>query len=184
LAITWTLDLNPLPSEIVHVSPVGKDLSVVMGTIGHVGLTTPAFAETYYAFYRWAAILTIPLGMLLSFFDRLPRRLTGAPGVVCWALAALCFPLGLHSGCRTMTRPLLYGAVLYGFAKRGRRTATNGRVAGGEMRTPGGHFGGCGSRHNAGCPASVRQAVGVRAEDAASGPPLGPIGKRVPWPAG
>jgi len=130
LALTWTLDLNPLPSEVVRVRPVGKDLSVVMGTFGNVGLTTPAFAELYYAFYRWGAILMIPLGALLSFFDRLPQRLAGAPGVACWALAALCFPLGLHSGDRTMTRPLLYGVVLYGLSVRGGKRRGRRAMAG------------------------------------------------------
>jgi hypothetical protein len=116
LALRWMLNLNPLPSEVVPAGPVGKDLSVVMGTVGSVGITTPAFAEFYYAFYRWGAILTIPLGALLSFFDRLPQRKAGALGVTCWALAALCFPIGLHGGGRTMTRPLLYGAILYGLS--------------------------------------------------------------------
>jgi hypothetical protein len=116
LALVWVLNLGPLPSEVVPFRPVGRDLTVVMGTVGSVGLTTPAFGELYYSFYRWGAILMIPFGGLLAFFDRLPQRLTGVVGVSCWMLAAMCFPFGLHGGGRTMTRPLLYGVVWYGLS--------------------------------------------------------------------
>lgn len=112
LLVDWLINLNPLPSELVPVPPVGRDLAEVMGTWGQVGLTTPAFAEIYYVFGRWGAIVVLLLGVVIAFFERLPRKLPGGEGLAIWAVAFLSFPLGLHSGCRAMTRPLVYGLIL------------------------------------------------------------------------
>lgn len=113
LVSRWLLSLNPVPSEVLKPPSIGPDLAVVMGTVGSVGLPTPAFGELYYVFGRWGALIMVPFGGLLAFFGRLPERSNTGLGLLCWSLAAMCFALGLHSGGRAMTRPLLYGVLLH-----------------------------------------------------------------------
>ncbi|KAB2888858.1 MAG: hypothetical protein F9K32_14935 [Desulfobulbaceae bacterium] len=106
-------NLQPFPSEIVPVKSIGRDLSEVMGTWGQFRITTPAMAELYYVFGMPGALLFILLGRMFLFFD---KRFFIQPDVsttVCLLLCFVSLPVGLHSGMRAMTRPLLYALVIY-----------------------------------------------------------------------
>ncbi|MBK6741980.1 MAG: hypothetical protein IPG66_03005 [Hydrogenophilales bacterium] len=109
-AFFW--NLNPLPSEIVPILPLGRGLSDVMETDGYVGLTTPAFAEAFYVFGLMGVVVVALIGAILGWFDRLtvvnPSVLTS----ITITLVFMSLAVGLHSSMRAMTRPMLYAAVL------------------------------------------------------------------------
>lgn len=105
-------NLNPLPSEIAPPFPLGRGLSEVMGTVGHVGLTTPAFAETYYVFGLLGIGVVALLGATLGWFERLTVIKPGVVSSIAVTLVFMSLAVGLHSSMRAMTRPMVYAAFL------------------------------------------------------------------------
>jgi hypothetical protein len=140
-------NLNPLPSEFVPLAPLGQGLAKIMGTYGSVGLTTPAFAELYYAFGLFGFLFMIPMGAVYSWFERLTSLKPGAVSSICFIICFISFPLGLHSTMRAMTRPLLYAFVFIIASKyvarfiqaerlrKNRISSTRRRLTGRERRT-------------------------------------------------
>lgn len=106
-------NMNPLPSEIVPLLPMGKSLNEIMGTDGHFGLSVPALAEFYYPFGYAGCLLLIPLGMIYAWFERLAIRQPGVISLVCLLMCFVSVPLGVQQNARTFTRPILYALVLY-----------------------------------------------------------------------
>jgi len=150
LAFLW--HLNPLPSELVATPRLGEDLSSVLGTVGSVGITTPAFGEVYFVFGRWGSLAMLLLGLAYGAFDSRVVKQADLASVCAMMLAMLSFPTGLHQGIRGMTRYLLYAWIVLivsdHFKKYVRRRASvrqaarnRGRAAGvlgdmGSARTP------------------------------------------------
>lgn len=112
-AVTLVLSLSPLPSQIFAPPASGPDLAREMGTVGSVGLTTPALAQAYYAFGFGGAVVAVLLGMVYGHLDRLRLARPGAMAVLCIILGLASLAIGLHSGLRPMTRPLLYALLMY-----------------------------------------------------------------------
>jgi hypothetical protein len=110
-------NLNPLPSEIVPIYPLGRGLSEVMGTYGHVGLTTPAFAESYYVFGLVGVGVVALLGAAFGWFERLTVVKPGVASSIAVTLAFMSLAVGLHSSMRAMTRPMVYAAFLVVLAR-------------------------------------------------------------------
>lgn len=107
-------NLVPLPSELTPLGRVGQDLAEVMGTVGSVGLPTPAMGELHYAFGLPGCLVFILFGALFAWFTDFFRREQSGLSYVLLILCFLSLPMGLHGGMRTMTRPILYAALLYG----------------------------------------------------------------------
>ncbi len=103
---------NPLPSEFFPLYEIGRDLSKIMGTYGHTGITTPALAEIYYVFGYYGSILYLFIGSILAWFERQAATKHDMTGIVGLLLVLSSCAIGLHSGLRAMTRPLLYGYVM------------------------------------------------------------------------
>ena len=105
--------LQPLPSAL---SPwqlaVGNSLSEELGTVGSVGLTTPAMGELYYALGFVGTILLVPFGMLYAVVDETVCRRRRLIDFVAMILFVGGSGVGLHSGLRPMTRPILYAGML------------------------------------------------------------------------
>lgn len=123
-------NLQPLPSELVGVKPLGRSLAEVMGTVGSVGITTPALAEIYYVFGLWGAGLLVVWGRVLAWFDGQSVQRLPLVGTASTVLCAAGLVIGLHSSTRAMTRPFLYAFLLLlgskmltvpGTIRRGRR---------------------------------------------------------------
>lgn len=104
--------INPVPSQLLSPGSIGPSLSTVMGTTGSTGLTTPALAEIFVVFGYLGLALTFMLGAVYGYLDRYALRNPGAVSQLSVLLAALSVGIGLHSGIRALTRPLLYGAVM------------------------------------------------------------------------
>jgi hypothetical protein len=111
-------NLNPFPSELVPLAPLGRDLAEIMGTYGFTGLTTPALAEVYYAFGIWGFLFMLPLGAAYAWFERLTYLKPGVISSICFTICFISFPVGLHSSMRPMTRPLVYSFVIAIIGKR------------------------------------------------------------------
>lgn len=111
LALIW--NLHPFPSFILPVYPIGLTLTELKGTIGAVGLTTPALGELYYAARLWGCVLMVAIGLQFSFFDVKSRYHPTPLLFVCVVLCFLSVPLGLHNDMRAMTRPLVYSLLAY-----------------------------------------------------------------------
>lgn len=104
--------INPVPSLLLPPGSIGPSLSTAMGTTGSTGLTTPALAEIFVVFGYLGLALTFMLGAVYGYLDRYALRYPGAASQLAVLLAVLSVGIGLHSGIRALTRPLLYGAVL------------------------------------------------------------------------
>jgi hypothetical protein len=111
--LNFAWDLQPLPSELVPLRPTGRGLSEVMGTVGSTGLTTPALGEMYYVFGLWGALCFVILGRVLAWFDLVSLRCSPLLNPILTTMCAFGLTVGLHSSTRAMTRPFLYGFVLY-----------------------------------------------------------------------
>ena len=105
--------LQPIPSAWVPFpARVGKSLSVVKGTVGSTGLTTPALGELYYLFGQGSSLFFLVYGWLCGLLDR-RYEAKGELRFLLWKLlVAAGFIVGLHSGLRAMTRFALYGLIL------------------------------------------------------------------------
>jgi len=104
--------LQPLPSEWSSLpARVGPSLSVVRGTTGHTGLTTPALAELYYLFGQFGAIFFLIYGYFGALVDGRYRARGDVRFLILKLLIAAGFVVGLHSGLRAMTRFPLYTLV-------------------------------------------------------------------------
>ena len=110
-------NLNPLPSEIVPLYPLGRGLADVMGTLGYVGLTTPAFAEAYYVFGLAGVGIVALLGAALAWFERLTVIRPGVVSSIAVTLVFMSVAVGLHSSMRAMTRPMVYATFLVVLAR-------------------------------------------------------------------
>ena len=111
LNLAW--NLQPLPSEVVPLRPTGRDLAEVMGTVGSTGLTTSALGEMYYVFGLYGALCFVILGRALTWFDLVSFRCSPLLSAILTTVCAFGLVVGLHSSTRAMTRPFLYGLVLY-----------------------------------------------------------------------
>jgi len=109
----FILRLHPFPSAIVPIPEIGPDLTVVMNSVGVSGITTPAFAEIFYALEYGGVIFVFIIGSVIAWFENIARKKPSAIALVCVLLCFISWPLGLHNGIRAMTRPLLYAYVLY-----------------------------------------------------------------------
>jgi len=111
--LTFVWNLQPLPSEIAGLRPLGQNLSEVMGTVGsNTAITTPALAEVYYLFGFGGAVVYVCIGWMFAWLDWVSRRshiLLGVTLTFCGISAAA---VGLHSGIRAMTRPFVYAFAL------------------------------------------------------------------------
>lgn len=122
-------NLNPLPSEFFPIYELGTGLTEAMGTTGSVGLTTPALAEIYFVFGMAGFLCVALFGGVCGWFERYAIRqpcLTSALAIV---LVFVSFGVGLHSGIRAWTRPLVYGFVLLvieNLVSRIRKTTSKG----------------------------------------------------------
>lgn len=110
LKFVW--NLNPLPSEVVPVFSLGRSLSEVMGTYGHVGITTPSFAELYYVFGLSGFFIAALLGTGFAWFERRAVLYPSTINSIGITLVFLSMPVGLHNSMRAMTRPLMYALFL------------------------------------------------------------------------
>jgi hypothetical protein len=105
-------NLNPLPSEVFPLAPLGRGLTEIMRTYGSSDITTPALAEVYYTFGILGFFVLIPLGAAYAWFENLTVRRPGAISSICLIICFVSFPIGLHSSLRAMTRPLVYAFVV------------------------------------------------------------------------
>lgn len=105
--------LQPLPSEFVPWrSRAGDSLSVVLGTVGSTGLTTPALAELHYLFGDGAVLLLAAFGRFAAWIERRRAQKQDLFSLLLWAAFFFGCAVGLHSGLRAMTRALLYVLVI------------------------------------------------------------------------
>jgi hypothetical protein len=112
--VTFLWNLQPLPSELVPLKPLGRDLTEVMGIVGGLtGLPTPCLAELYYAFNHWGALLGILFGAACARFDTLAIIRPGVTSSICLVLCLASIPVSLHSPTRAVTRFMLYACLLY-----------------------------------------------------------------------
>ncbi len=109
----FILRLQPFPSAIVPIPEIGPDLTVVMKSVGRSGITTPAYAEIYYALGYGGLIVIFIVGGIMAWFEGVAKRKPNVVTLVCVLLCFISWPLGLHNGIRAMTRPLLYAYILY-----------------------------------------------------------------------
>jgi hypothetical protein len=114
MAFAFLWNLNPLPSEVVPLVPIGRDLAEVMHTVGKSGITTPAFGEMFYVFGQWGCLCVFGYGWLLGrcegLFHSRPSFVSTIGSILCFASLAF----GLQSPTRAMTRPIAYALIMYG----------------------------------------------------------------------
>lgn len=104
--------LQPLPSFLVPWQlRMGDSLSVVLGTFGSTGLTTPALGELYYALGFAGVLLLVPFGAVCATVDRRFHGKKRPRDAIVVVLFLIGFGIGLHSGLRAMTRPILYAGL-------------------------------------------------------------------------
>ena len=116
-AFCW--NLQPLPSQLVPVQPLGAGLAEILGTMeSGSNVTTPALAEIYFVFGKMGCLIMVLLGMTYAWFERNTVRQTGLIAINCLLLCMVSLPVGLHNGMRAMTRPIFYSLVLYVAARR------------------------------------------------------------------
>lgn len=108
----FLININPFPSQLVDPGNIGEPLSEFMSTTGSTGLTTPMLAEINYAFTYYGLFIIIILGMLYGHIDRYAIRHPGAFAQILVFLGIISAAIGLHSGIRAQTRPLLYAFFL------------------------------------------------------------------------
>lgn len=107
--------LQPVPSFLVPWQlRMGDSLSVVLGTSGSTGITTPALGELYYALGYSGLLLLVPLGSFCAVVDQQFHARKRPRDAIVVVLFLIGFGTGLHSGLRAMTRPILY-AVLFAY---------------------------------------------------------------------
>lgn len=112
-AVIFIYNLNPMPSSIIPPIPLGEGLSDYMGTTGSTGITTPALAELFYAFGYFGAVFIFLIGRIFCYFDDKFKDEKSLYISVCFLLMLTSVPIGLHSSSRAMTRPILYGIIIY-----------------------------------------------------------------------
>lgn len=107
--------LQPLPSEFVSFrTRAGESLTVVLGTWGQTGITTPALAELYYLLGDAGLIFVVGFGLLAAWAQSKLRQQFGPVSIILWAGFTLGSIIGLHQGLRAMTRPVLYALIVFG----------------------------------------------------------------------
>ena len=135
--LNFAWNLQPFPSELVGLRDNGRDLAEVMGTVGSTGLPTAALAEIYYAFGLWGTLFFLIFGRVLTWFDLVSPHRSPLLNPVLTTLCILGIVVGLHGSARAMTRPFLYGFVLYCVSmpldSRRRRRAGRNRSDSAEM---------------------------------------------------
>jgi len=119
-------NLQPLPSELVPLRPLGWDIAEMVNTCAaNYGITTPALGEVYYAFGHLGSLLMFGLGMLYGYVERLAVRKPGLATYLCLLLFAISLPASLQKNVRTQTRLFLYGLALCWAFNRGSRVKGN-----------------------------------------------------------
>jgi hypothetical protein len=113
MAANFLWNLSPVPSELLPLRPVGRDLAEVMGTWGSSGITTPALADTYYAFGSWGCLGFVLLGALFAYFEKVASVRGGIVAHVCVLFCLAGLLTGLHASARGLTRPVLYACIIY-----------------------------------------------------------------------
>ena len=112
MVLSFLWNLQPLPSEFVPLRKIGDDLTVVAGTEGSAGITTPTLAECFFAFGWWGLFFLLPIGVIAAHVERIAWARKDVTGVVALVFACLAFLVGLHAGARAFTRPFLYGYLV------------------------------------------------------------------------
>lgn len=107
--IVW--NMNPFPSEIVPVRPLGSDLREIM-RLPNVGITTPALAELFFGLSFWGSGFGVLIGICMAFFEFQAMENKSVMSSFCVLLCFISIPIGLHSSLRAMTRPMLYAFLL------------------------------------------------------------------------
>ncbi|MEM9149608.1 MAG: hypothetical protein AAGB19_04050 [Cyanobacteria bacterium P01_F01_bin.3] len=128
-ASKFVWNMNPLPSEIFPVYPIGQGLSSVMGTVGVTGLTTPAMGEVYYVFGYLGILVYALFGRVYSWFEQQARSSVSFVSTLCLVFCVISMIVGLHGSTRAMTRPLVYGvAILFVLRIKAQRTNAGERA--------------------------------------------------------
>lgn len=108
----FLLHINPLPSGIVNPGRIGVGLAEYMGTVGSVGLTTPALANIFTAFGYGGVMVLVLIGSACGYFDRYALLHKGLISHINILLVVIGTGISVHSGIRAWTRPMLYAALL------------------------------------------------------------------------
>lgn len=106
-------NIAPLPSQIMQLKPVGRDLSEIMRVTKSMGVTTPAIAELYYVFGFYGCWFFLLFGAIVCFFEKNTVLNPGVATSICLLLCFISLPIGIHSAVRAMTRPVLYAMIIH-----------------------------------------------------------------------
>ncbi len=109
---SFILHINPIPSGLFNPGKIGEGLSSYMKTVGHTGLTSPALSDVFYAFSYFGLFPVFLLGIFYGYFARNAIRKPGLAGEFAVLLCMISIGIGLHSGIRAQTRPVLYAFLL------------------------------------------------------------------------
>ncbi|BCL60452.1 hypothetical protein DGMP_11450 [Desulfomarina profundi] len=108
----FILHINPIPSGLLDPGKIGEDLASYMKTFGHTGLTAPALSDIFYAFSYFGLFPVFLLGVSYGYFSRYAIRNPSLAGEFAVLLCMISIGVGLHSGIRAQTRPVLYAFLL------------------------------------------------------------------------
>lgn len=106
-------NLHPAPSAVLPTYPIGEDLTVIVGTVGISGVTTPMMATVFYVFGYLGALFYVFLGAVYGLFNTLAFERRTPTTILCWLMGFVGIGIGLHSDVRASTRSLIYAGFFY-----------------------------------------------------------------------
>lgn len=106
-------NLHPVPSAILPSYPIGEDLTVIVGSVGFSGVTTPMMATVYYVFGYMGALFYAFLGAVYAWFNTLAFERRTPTTILCWLMGFVGIGIGLHSDVRASTRSIIYAGFFY-----------------------------------------------------------------------
>jgi len=110
-AFIW--NLNPLPSILLPLKKIGRDLADWMGTSRTSGITPSALGELYYVFGYWGALFFVPVGLVCRRFDELTAGRLDIASLFLIVVTASGIPVGVFNSVRAMSRAFLYSVTVY-----------------------------------------------------------------------
>ncbi|MEM8677949.1 MAG: hypothetical protein AAGF97_01220, partial [Planctomycetota bacterium] len=113
LMSAWLWNLQPFPSVILPLRPVGMEPTEYLGLTNVSGVPAPVMAELYFVFGYLGCFATGVMGMIYGWFDRLRARQPGIITAVCYFICLASIGASTHAGSRPWTRYTLYAAVFY-----------------------------------------------------------------------
>ena len=122
--IQFFTNIHPFPSVVAPVRAVVEPVASYLSYGDNTALPVPFFAESFYVFGYFGAMLCIPLGWVYSWFDRYRLRNPGVAASVTHFLCIASIGAGTHDTSRPLTRFLLYSLVVITATQIGRSRGT------------------------------------------------------------